>query len=142
MHACECFGRCVVQTLKDKPANDTLLKIYGLYKQATVGDNNASQVSNVASLMQSAGQYLREIVCSHHANLLSLSCFLLYSLGPCRLRHARSTMRGRRTRASRRTPPRPSTSLWSRRSPTRRSKHWLFANAARMGQAVFDRTAR
>jgi len=33
-----------VKTLKEKPANDTLLKLYGLYKQATVGDNNTSQV--------------------------------------------------------------------------------------------------
>lgn len=32
-----------VKTLKDKPANDTLLKLYGLFKQATVGDNTAAQ---------------------------------------------------------------------------------------------------
>lgn len=32
-----------VKTLKEKPANDTLLRLYGLYKQATVGDNTASQ---------------------------------------------------------------------------------------------------
>jgi len=32
-----------VKTLKNKPGNDTLLQIYGLYKQATVGDVNTSQ---------------------------------------------------------------------------------------------------
>ena len=29
----------VVKTLKTKPDNDTLSNLYGLYKQATVGDN-------------------------------------------------------------------------------------------------------
>jgi diazepam-binding inhibitor (GABA receptor modulating acyl-CoA-binding protein) len=32
-----------VKTLKDKPSNDVLLQIYGLYKQATVGDNTGAQ---------------------------------------------------------------------------------------------------
>ena len=30
----------IVQKLKQKPNNEELLKLYGLYKQATVGDNN------------------------------------------------------------------------------------------------------
>ncbi|KAL6066887.1 Acyl-CoA-binding protein 2 [Balamuthia mandrillaris] len=29
--------------LKKRPDNDTLLRLYALYKQATVGDNNTSQ---------------------------------------------------------------------------------------------------
>jgi len=32
-----------VRTLTKKPNNDELLQLYGLYKQATVGDNNTSQ---------------------------------------------------------------------------------------------------
>jgi len=32
-----------VKNLPQKPTNDELLKLYGLYKQATVGDNNTSQ---------------------------------------------------------------------------------------------------
>lgn len=32
-----------MKALKDKPSNDVLLKLYGLYKQATAGDNTASQ---------------------------------------------------------------------------------------------------
>jgi len=33
----------VVKNLKNKPDQDTLLQIYGLYKQATVGDVNIAQ---------------------------------------------------------------------------------------------------
>jgi diazepam-binding inhibitor (GABA receptor modulating acyl-CoA-binding protein) len=29
-----------VKSLKNRPANDMLLQLYGLYKQATVGDNS------------------------------------------------------------------------------------------------------
>ncbi|ODQ63592.1 acyl-CoA-binding protein 2 [Nadsonia fulvescens var. elongata DSM 6958] len=32
-----------VKTLTSKPSDETLLKLYGLYKQATVGDNNTSK---------------------------------------------------------------------------------------------------
>jgi len=32
-----------VKTLKQKPTNDQLLQLYGLYKQATVGDVNIGQ---------------------------------------------------------------------------------------------------
>ncbi|KAL1929784.1 hypothetical protein VTP01DRAFT_1922 [Rhizomucor pusillus] len=32
-----------VQQLASKPSNDELLKLYGLFKQATVGDNNTSK---------------------------------------------------------------------------------------------------
>jgi len=32
-----------VKTLKNRPANDVLLQLYGLYKQATVGDNTTDQ---------------------------------------------------------------------------------------------------
>jgi diazepam-binding inhibitor (GABA receptor modulating acyl-CoA-binding protein) len=32
-----------VQQLSTKPDNDTLLKLYGLYKQATIGDNNTNK---------------------------------------------------------------------------------------------------
>lgn len=32
-----------VKTLKTKPSNDVLLQLYGLYKQATVGDNTGAQ---------------------------------------------------------------------------------------------------
>lgn len=32
-----------MKTLKTKPSNDVLLQIYGLYKQATVGDNTTAQ---------------------------------------------------------------------------------------------------
>jgi diazepam-binding inhibitor (GABA receptor modulating acyl-CoA-binding protein) len=32
-----------VKTLKTKPDNSTLLKLYGLYKQATLGDCNTAQ---------------------------------------------------------------------------------------------------
>lgn len=32
-----------VKTLKTKPSNDVLLQLYGLYKQATAGENTASQ---------------------------------------------------------------------------------------------------
>ncbi len=34
------------KTLSAKPDNDTLLKLYALYKQATEGDNNGSGPSN------------------------------------------------------------------------------------------------
>lgn len=33
-----------VKTLSKKPSNDTMLKIYGLYKQATVGDVNTCKL--------------------------------------------------------------------------------------------------
>jgi len=32
-----------VRNLKAKPNNDELLKLYGLYKQGTVGDNDTAQ---------------------------------------------------------------------------------------------------
>ncbi len=32
-----------VQQLSTKPDNETLLKLYGLYKQATIGDNNTNK---------------------------------------------------------------------------------------------------
>ncbi|KAG1407018.1 hypothetical protein G6F60_002506 [Rhizopus arrhizus] len=32
-----------VQKLSTKPSNDELLELYGLYKQATVGDNETSK---------------------------------------------------------------------------------------------------
>jgi len=32
-----------VKKLSKKPSDDELLKLYGLFKQATVGDNNTSQ---------------------------------------------------------------------------------------------------
>ena len=32
-----------VKSLKTKPSNEVLLQLYGLYKQATAGDNTASQ---------------------------------------------------------------------------------------------------
>ncbi|KAG2171798.1 hypothetical protein INT43_008178 [Umbelopsis isabellina] len=32
-----------VQTLSTKPSDDDLLKLYGLFKQATIGDNNTSK---------------------------------------------------------------------------------------------------
>jgi diazepam-binding inhibitor (GABA receptor modulating acyl-CoA-binding protein) len=32
-----------VQQLSSKPNNETLSKLYGLYKQATVGDNNTNK---------------------------------------------------------------------------------------------------
>jgi diazepam-binding inhibitor (GABA receptor modulating acyl-CoA-binding protein) len=32
-----------VKTLKNKPKDDELLKLYGLYKQAKFGDNNTSK---------------------------------------------------------------------------------------------------
>lgn len=32
-----------VNELKNKPSNDELLKLYGLYKQATVGDVNTGK---------------------------------------------------------------------------------------------------
>ncbi|KAI7907723.1 acyl-CoA-binding protein [Cokeromyces recurvatus] len=32
-----------VHNLASKPSNDDLLKLYALYKQATVGDNNTSK---------------------------------------------------------------------------------------------------
>lgn len=32
-----------VKTLKGSPSNDELLELYGLYKQATVGDNTSSK---------------------------------------------------------------------------------------------------
>jgi diazepam-binding inhibitor (GABA receptor modulating acyl-CoA-binding protein) len=32
-----------VKELNNKPSNDVLLKLYGLFKQATVGDVNTSQ---------------------------------------------------------------------------------------------------
>ena len=35
----------VVKKLPDKPSNDELLKLYGLYKQATIGDVNTSKPS-------------------------------------------------------------------------------------------------
>lgn len=34
------------KTLSEKPDNDTLLKLYSLYKQATEGDNTAEGPSN------------------------------------------------------------------------------------------------
>ena len=34
-----------VKTLNNKPNNETLGSLYGLYKQATVGDNNTSKPS-------------------------------------------------------------------------------------------------
>lgn len=34
------------KTLSEKPDNDTLLKLYALYKQATEGDNTAEGPSN------------------------------------------------------------------------------------------------
>lgn len=34
------------KTLKQKPSNDTLLQLYSLYKQATVGDVNTEAPSN------------------------------------------------------------------------------------------------
>ena len=33
------------KNLPKKPSNDTLLKIYALYKQATVGDINTSKIT-------------------------------------------------------------------------------------------------
>ncbi|XP_026688072.1 putative acyl-CoA-binding protein [Diaphorina citri] len=36
-----------VKNLKDTPANDELLEIYGLYKQATVGDNTTGNILNL-----------------------------------------------------------------------------------------------
>jgi diazepam-binding inhibitor (GABA receptor modulating acyl-CoA-binding protein) len=36
-----------VKTLQNKPDNDTLGQLYGLYKQATVGDNNTPQPSMI-----------------------------------------------------------------------------------------------
>ena len=35
------------KTLSEKPANDTLLKLYALYKQATEGDNKEEGPSNM-----------------------------------------------------------------------------------------------
>uniref|UniRef100_A0A914XK17 ACB domain-containing protein n=1 Tax=Plectus sambesii TaxID=2011161 RepID=A0A914XK17_9BILA len=32
-----------VKSLKTSPSNDELLELYGLYKQATTGDNNTSK---------------------------------------------------------------------------------------------------
>ncbi|KAK3824996.1 MAG: diazepam binding inhibitor-like protein [Benniella sp.] len=32
-----------IKTLKESPNNDNLLKLYGLYKQATVGDINTAR---------------------------------------------------------------------------------------------------
>lgn len=34
------------KTLSEKPDNETLLKLYSLYKQATEGDNNGEAPSN------------------------------------------------------------------------------------------------
>jgi len=42
------FEEAVAQSksLKEKPSNDTLLKLYGLYKQATEGDVSAGPPAN------------------------------------------------------------------------------------------------
>lgn len=44
----EIFEQAVVnsKTLAEKPDNETLLKLYSLYKQATEGDNNESGPAN------------------------------------------------------------------------------------------------
>ena len=34
------------KTLAEKPSNETLLQLYSLYKQGSVGDNNAEPPSN------------------------------------------------------------------------------------------------
>jgi diazepam-binding inhibitor (GABA receptor modulating acyl-CoA-binding protein) len=34
-----------VKTFTKRPTNDELLQLYGLYKQATVGDNNTGRMS-------------------------------------------------------------------------------------------------
>lgn len=34
------------ETLKDRPSNDTLLQLYSLYKQATIGDVNVDPPAN------------------------------------------------------------------------------------------------
>lgn len=41
-----------VKSFSSKPSNDNLLKIYALYKQATVGDINTSKVGSCSSLTQ------------------------------------------------------------------------------------------
>jgi acyl-CoA-binding protein len=44
----EIFEQAVInsKTLTEKPDNETLLKLYSLYKQATEGDNNESGPAN------------------------------------------------------------------------------------------------
>ena len=44
----ELFESAVTESksLPEKPSNDTLLQLYSLYKQATVGDNNLEPPSN------------------------------------------------------------------------------------------------
>ena len=39
------------KNLPSKPSNDTLLKIYGLYKQATVGDINTSKLLQTVTIL-------------------------------------------------------------------------------------------
>ena len=51
------------KTLSEKPDNETLLKLYSLYKQATEGDNNGEASSNpfdfVAKAKYNAWESLR-----------------------------------------------------------------------------------
>jgi diazepam-binding inhibitor (GABA receptor modulator, acyl-CoA-binding protein) len=48
MNLKETFEAAVInsKTLTEKPDNETLLKLYSLYKQSTEGDNNESGPSN------------------------------------------------------------------------------------------------
>ncbi|HJV20734.1 MAG TPA: acyl-CoA-binding protein [Sediminibacterium sp.] len=48
MELTELFQQAVAnsKTLSEKPDNETLLKLYSLFKQATEGDNNESGPSN------------------------------------------------------------------------------------------------
>ena len=41
------------KSLPKKPSNDTLLKLYGLYKQATVGDINTSRKNFSVTILKS-----------------------------------------------------------------------------------------
>lgn len=42
------------KTLSEKPSNDTLLKLYSLYKQATIGDINVEPPSNPFDIVNKA----------------------------------------------------------------------------------------
>ncbi|VDP96513.1 unnamed protein product [Echinostoma caproni] len=41
-----------VKELKSRPSDNELLQLYGLYKQATVGDNNTGNVDNFCLLVR------------------------------------------------------------------------------------------
>ncbi|MCH5597188.1 acyl-CoA-binding protein [Niabella ginsengisoli] len=56
MDITQLFEKAVAEskTLSEKPANDTLLKLYALYKQGSVGDTNIDPPSNPFDIVNKA----------------------------------------------------------------------------------------